>query len=152
MRCSEGVTCVTVWAIRCKGGLMREMLIGLLACGSMLVLIVLGMHIGVALIVTSFATVWLMRSSEIAARFVGAAAHDAIRDYLFGVVPLFVLMGMFVCVSGVGRSEERRVGKEGVSTCRSWRSSYHYKKHRFILCITATSITQHVYCLLRFNF
>lgn len=82
---------------------MSEMLIGLLAIGSMLVLIVLGMHIGVALIVTSFATVWLMRSSEIAARFVGAAANDAIRDYLFGVVPLFVLMGMFVSVSGVGR-------------------------------------------------
>src|SRR3546814_407213 len=61
------------------------------------------MHIGLALIFTSFATVWLMRSSEIAARFVGAAANDAIRDYLFGVVPLFVLMGMFVSVSGVGR-------------------------------------------------
>src|SRR3546814_14553594 len=24
-------------------------------------------------------------------------------------------------------SEERRVGKEGVSTCRSWRSTYRYK-------------------------
>src|SRR3546814_4882139 len=69
----------------------------------MFVLCVLGLHIGVALILTSFATVWLMRSSEIAARFVGAAANDAIRDYLFGVVPLFVLMGMFVSVSGVGR-------------------------------------------------
>src|SRR3546814_11746312 len=102
MRCSHGRTCATALALRCKGGLMSEMLIGLLAIGSMLVLIVLGMHIGVALIVTSFATVWLMRSSEIAERFVGAAANDAIRDYLFGVVPLFVLMGMFVSVSGVG--------------------------------------------------
>src|SRR3546814_12807125 len=26
------------------------------------------------------------------------------------------------------RSEERRVGKECVSTCRSWWSPYHYKK------------------------
>src|SRR3546814_14856577 len=26
------------------------------------------------------------------------------------------------------RSEERRVGKECVSTCRSWWSTYHYKK------------------------
>src|SRR3546814_17000476 len=25
----------------------------------------------------------------------------------------------------VGRSEERRVGKECVSTCRSWRETYH---------------------------
>src|SRR3546814_14103316 len=28
------------------------------------------------------------------------------------------------------RSEERRVGKECVSTCRSRWSSYHYKQHR----------------------
>ncbi|WP_404295853.1 TRAP transporter large permease [Halomonas sp.] len=69
----------------------------------MLTFIVLGMHIGVALIITSFAAVWAIRSPEIAASFVGAAASDAIRDYLFGVVPLFVLMGMFVSVSGTGR-------------------------------------------------
>src|SRR3546814_14071176 len=29
---------------------------------------------------------------------------------------------------GQFRSEERRVGKEGVSSCRSWWSAYHYKK------------------------
>src|SRR3546814_13054459 len=29
----------------------------------------------------------------------------------------------------LGRSEERRVGKEGVSTCRSRWSPYHLKKH-----------------------
>src|SRR3546814_16929435 len=28
------------------------------------------------------------------------------------------------------RSEERRVGKEGVSTCRSWWSPYHYNKKK----------------------
>jgi tripartite ATP-independent transporter DctM subunit len=82
---------------------MSDLSLGFMAIGAMLVLSILGMHIGVALIVTSFAAVWVIRSPEIAARFVGAAANDAIRDYLFGVVPLFVLMGMFVSVSGVGR-------------------------------------------------
>lgn len=82
---------------------MSDLLLGFMAIGVMLAFIILGMHIGIALIVTSFAAVWLMRSPEIAARFVGAAANDAIRDYLFGVVPLFVLMGMFVSISGVGR-------------------------------------------------
>ena len=82
---------------------MSDLTLGFMAIGLMLFFIVLGMHIGVALIVTSFAAVWVIRSPEIAARFVGAAANDAIRDYLFGVVPLFVLMGMFVSVSGVGR-------------------------------------------------
>jgi C4-dicarboxylate transporter, DctM subunit len=77
--------------------------IGLMALGLMLGLIYFGMHIGVALIVTSFAGVAMIRGPAIGARFAAAAANDAIRDYLFGVVPLFVLMGMLVSVSGVGR-------------------------------------------------
>jgi tripartite ATP-independent transporter DctM subunit len=47
--------------------------------------------------------VTLIKNPDVAARFVAAAANDAIRDYLFGVIPLFVLMGMLVSVSGVGR-------------------------------------------------
>ncbi len=82
---------------------MSDLSIGLLACAALLALIYFGMHIGVALIVTSFVGVAMIKSGTVAARFVGAAANDAIRDYLFGVVPLFVLMGMFVSVSGVGR-------------------------------------------------
>lgn len=90
MRAPEGVT-------------MSDVLLGFMAIVAMLGFILLGMHIGIALVVTSFIAAWLMRTPEIAARFVGAAANDAIRDYLFGVVPLFVLMGMFVSISGVGR-------------------------------------------------
>lgn len=82
---------------------MSDLNIGLLAIALMLAGIYFGMHIGVALIVTSFISVWLVKSPEVAARFVAASANDAIRDYLFGVIPLFVLMGMLVSVSGVGR-------------------------------------------------
>jgi C4-dicarboxylate transporter, DctM subunit len=82
---------------------MSDLQVGLLAIGLMLAAIYFGMHVGIALIATSFVGVWLLKSPEIASRFVAAAANDAIRDYLFGVVPLFVLMGMFVSVSGMGR-------------------------------------------------
>jgi C4-dicarboxylate transporter, DctM subunit len=82
---------------------MSDLQIGIVAIGLMLAGIYFGMHIGVALIVTSFISVWLVKSPEVAARFVAASANDAIRDYLFGVIPLFVLMGMLVSVSGVGR-------------------------------------------------
>jgi tripartite ATP-independent transporter DctM subunit len=82
---------------------VSDLAIGFVALGLMLGFIYFGMHIGVALIVTSFVGVSLIRSPEIGARFAAAAANDAIRDYLFGVVPLFVLMGMLVSVSGVGR-------------------------------------------------
>jgi C4-dicarboxylate transporter DctM subunit len=82
---------------------MSDLQIGIVALGLMLGLIYFGMHIGVALIATSFVGVALIKGPEIGARFAAAAANDAIRDYLFGVVPLFVLMGMLVSVSGVGR-------------------------------------------------
>ena len=82
---------------------MSDLAVGFGTLALMLGFIYFGMHIGVALIVTSFAGVALIKSPEIGARFVAAAANDAIRDYLFGVVPLFVLMGMLVSVSGVGR-------------------------------------------------
>src|SRR3546814_17091287 len=36
--------------------------------------------------------------------------------------------GLTVGLSRRARSEERRVGKEGVSTCRARGSPYHYKK------------------------
>lgn len=82
---------------------MTDLQIGFVAIALLLAAIYFGMHIGIGLIVTSFLSVWLIKSPEVAARFVAASANDAIRDYLFGVVPLFVLMGMFVSVSGVGR-------------------------------------------------
>src|SRR3546814_13956464 len=45
----------------------------------------------------------------------------------------------FIASEG-GRSEERRVGKECVSTCRSRWSPYHYKK-KIIIYHTSTSYT-----------
>src|SRR3546814_16494955 len=44
------------------------------------------------------------------------------RDYL---LPEFKRLGLHVPVAPDGRSEERRVGKECVSTCRSRWSPYH---------------------------
>ncbi len=77
--------------------------VGLLAVVLMLAAIYFGMHIGIALMLTSFLSVWLLKSPALAARMVAAAANDSLRDYLFGVIPLFVLMGLLVAVSGVGR-------------------------------------------------
>lgn len=82
---------------------MSDLVVGIVTILAMLLFIYVGVHIGVALIVVSFLGVWLVKSPEVAARFVAASANDAIRDYLFGVIPLFVLMGMVVSVSGLGR-------------------------------------------------
>jgi len=77
--------------------------VGLLSIGLMLLCIYFGMHIGVALILVSFISVAILKDPFLAARMAAAAANDALQEYLFGVVPLFVLMGLLVSVSGVGR-------------------------------------------------
>ena len=70
--------------------------------------IVLGLYFGVPIVValagTSFVGVMLIRGDiEIAISVLSIAASDTIASYIFGVITLFVLMGMLVNVAGVGR-------------------------------------------------
>lgn len=78
--------------------------IGLISVAGMLLLIYAGMHVGVALTLLSFVGVWLLRDNvAVANSLVAQAASDAISDYIFGVVPLFVLMGLLVSIADIGR-------------------------------------------------
>jgi tripartite ATP-independent transporter DctM subunit len=78
--------------------------IGLVSVAGMLLLIYAGMHVGVALTLLSFVGVWLLRGNvTVANNLVAQAASDAISDYIFGVVPLFVLMGLLVSIADIGR-------------------------------------------------
>ena len=78
--------------------------IALGSVGVMLLLIWSGLHVAVALILLSFIGVWLLRGNfDLAANMMVAAFRDSISSQLFGVVPLFVLMGLVVSVSGIGR-------------------------------------------------
>ena len=77
--------------------------IGILAIVLLIVLIALGMPIGIAMLVVSFGGVMMIRNETVAIRMAGAVANDSLRQYLFAVVPLFVLMGLLVTVSGVGK-------------------------------------------------
>lgn len=81
---------------------MTGLEIGTIAVVLMLVLIYLGMHISIALMLVSLISIATLRNSELATRMVAAAANDSLSSYLYGVVPLFVLMGLLVVVSGVG--------------------------------------------------
>lgn len=72
--------------------------------GLMLLLIYSGMHVAIALILLSFLGVWLLRGNfDLAANMIVLSFKDSISDYVFGVVPLFVLMGLVVSVAGIGR-------------------------------------------------
>ncbi|MEM7463934.1 MAG: TRAP transporter large permease subunit, partial [Pseudomonadota bacterium] len=82
--------------------------IGLVAIAFMLILIFSGAHIAVALIGLSFLGIWLIRDNpNVAVRSLALAADGAINRYLFGVVPLFVLMGLIVDVADIGKDAFR---------------------------------------------
>lgn len=82
---------------------MSPVEIGGTAILALVVLIYLGMPIGVAMLAVSFAGVALIRNEDVALRMLGAVANDSLQEYLFAVVPLFVMMGLLVTVSGVGK-------------------------------------------------
>lgn len=71
---------------------------------AMLLLILAGMQIAIVMILLSFVGTWFLRGDfESAVNLLKIAASGAIQDQLYGVVPLFVLMGMLVNVGNIGR-------------------------------------------------
>ncbi|MDY6880317.1 MAG: TRAP transporter large permease subunit [Thermodesulfobacteriota bacterium] len=83
---------------------MSDLQIGVVSIVAILFLIYAGMHVAIALSLLSFLGVWLIRDNwAIAAKLLALAAADSISGYIFGVVPLFVLMGLFISISGIGK-------------------------------------------------
>ncbi len=78
--------------------------IGLTAFLGLFVLIACGMPVAFALLAMSFLGVWLTRGNiNVAGNALGIAASGAIRSFEFGVVPLFVTMGLMLDRADVGR-------------------------------------------------
>ena len=78
--------------------------IGMLSLLAVLAIVFLGLHIGIGLILVSFAGIWIMMGHpKIAINAVKLASNEFLRSYFFGVVPLFVLMGLLINESGIGK-------------------------------------------------
>jgi len=70
----------------------------------LLALVFAGVHIAVALGITAVLGIYLMLGDfEIIRTFVANTAYEALRDYVFAVIPLFILMGDFVAKCGAAR-------------------------------------------------
>lgn len=83
---------------------MSELALGGIVIGALVVLVLLGVHIAVALGAVGFAGVWLMRDDvEMAMRLMYLSAYNGVADYIFATIPLFVLMGLLVSISNVGK-------------------------------------------------
>ncbi|MDE0001080.1 MAG: TRAP transporter large permease subunit [Rhodospirillaceae bacterium] len=87
---------------------LSDRAIGALAIIAVLTFIALGMPIAIALLSVGFAGLGLLkRDFGIATDTLSLAAQGTISEYVFATVPLFVLMGLFVSVSQIGRDSFR---------------------------------------------
>jgi C4-dicarboxylate transporter, DctM subunit len=78
--------------------------VGICGIVGLLVLIYSGMSIGIVLMVLGFAGMWMIRGDPaLGIRALSRSSTEYLNSYFFGVVPLFVLMGLLVSVSDVGR-------------------------------------------------
>jgi len=72
--------------------------------GVLLVVVFCGVHIAVALGITAALGIYLMQGDITVVRnFVAQTAYEALRDYVFAVIPLFMLMGEFLAKCGAAR-------------------------------------------------
>jgi C4-dicarboxylate transporter DctM subunit len=68
---------------------------------SLLVLVALGVHIAIALGIASALGLYLVTGNmHVVTSMLGSTAYAALRDYVFAVIPLFMLMGEFIGRSG----------------------------------------------------
>jgi tripartite ATP-independent transporter DctM subunit len=68
---------------------------------SLLVLVALGVHIAIALGVSSALGIYFVTEDvHVVTTMLGSTAYEALRDYVFAVIPLFMLMGEFIGRSG----------------------------------------------------
>lgn len=68
---------------------------------SLLVLVALGVHIAIALGVASALGIYFVTDDlRVVTTMLGSTAYESLRDYVFAVIPLFMLMGEFIARSG----------------------------------------------------
>lgn len=83
---------------------LSNLQIGLLGCVCMVLFILTGLPIGLVMMVTGFAGIWLIRGDPgLGMRTLSQSSTEYLNNYFFGVVPLYVLMGLLVSVSDVGK-------------------------------------------------
>ncbi|HIF59349.1 MAG TPA: TRAP transporter large permease subunit [Rhodospirillales bacterium] len=84
---------------------MFEVNIAVLLVVCLIGLVAIGVHIAIALGMTSALGIFLVTGADMNAfhtvqSMLAATAYEAIRDYVFAVIPLFMLMGEFIGKSG----------------------------------------------------
>ncbi len=105
---------------------MFDVNIAALLIVSLVVLVALGVHIAIALGMTSALGIYLVTGGNfhVVMAMLGSTAYEALRDYVFAVIPLFMLMGEFIGKSGavtdvyrgINRGLRRLPGRLAIAT------------------------------------
>ena len=97
----------------------------LVLVGVLQALVFSGIHIAVSLGITSMLGIYLMTEQwDTVLSFASNTAYEALRDYVFAVIPLFMLMGEFLAKCGaasdlftlINRLTRRLPGRLGIAT------------------------------------
>ena len=105
---------------------MFEVDIAAVLITTLIVLVAFGVHIAIALGVASAIGIFLVTRGnyDVVMSMLGSTAYEALRDYVFAVIPLFMLMGEFIGRSGavtdvyrgINRGLRRIPGRLGIAT------------------------------------
>ena len=100
---SLGVGFAVLWAIA-NFTEISDAGIGAISIVFVLFFVYVGVHVGIALALISFVCVWLVRGDmDLAGKLLALSIGESMKHYEFGVIPLFVLMGLLVSISGIGK-------------------------------------------------
>lgn len=97
-----GIAFAVLWAIS-NYTEISDAGIGVISIVFVLFFVYVGVHVGVALALISFICVWLVRGDmDLAGKLLALSIGESMKHYEFGVIPLFVFMGLLVSISGIG--------------------------------------------------
>jgi tripartite ATP-independent transporter DctM subunit len=100
--CAGLVFVVVAAAVSSLG--LTNLQLGVFGVFCMVFLLLTGLPIGIVMIATGLAGIWLIRSDPaLGIRTLSQSSTEYLNNYFFGVVPLYVLMGLLVSVSDVGK-------------------------------------------------
>jgi len=83
---------------------MDPVQIGIICIFLLLFAILAGFHVGVSLAAVSVIGVWWITGNlDIGLRLMGTTSYRAVMEYIFGVIPMFILMGALANLSGASK-------------------------------------------------
>lgn len=70
----------------------------------LVLMVLMGLHVGIAMILVGFVALWLIKGRiALPYAMLGIAGNEYLANYFFSAVPLFVLMGLVVSAANIGR-------------------------------------------------